>query len=116
MSNKVVIKPKTEFTKWIAISNLFAKSRISPREALNQLNSLSPTQRTEIKKSFQRYAELCRNTLSRENLPKEELEENWKMFRMVNVHIIATEYDIDPLTVVMCAHPICRNNERVVFR
>ena len=116
MKNKIVIKPKAEFVKWITISNLFAKSRISPQEALNQFNALNATQRIEIKKSFQRYDELCQSTLSQDNLPKDELEQAWEVFEMVNTHIIATEYDIDPLTVVMCAHPICRNNERIVFR
>lgn len=116
MKNKVIIKPKADFLKWITVSNLFAKSRISPQEALNQFNSLDAKQRIEIKKSFQRYDELCRNTLSRENLPKDESENTRETFIMVNAHIIATEYDIDPLTVVMCANPICRNNERIVFR
>jgi len=114
--NKVVIKPKAEFERWVTISNLIAKSRISHKEALNQFNSLNATQRIEIKKSFERYDELCRSTLSRENLPKDEYENTWEIFEMVNAHIIATEYAIDPLTVVMCTNPICRINERVFLR
>ncbi|MGN1155494.1 MAG: hypothetical protein ACI4TK_04895 [Agathobacter sp.] len=116
MKNKVAIKPKAEFAKWITISNLFTKSRISPQEALSQFNSLNATQRIGIKKSFQRYDEFCRSTLSREKLPQDELKNIWETFEMVNAHIIATEYGIDPLTVVMCANPICKNNERIILR
>ena len=36
MKIKTIIKPKNEFIKWIGIANLFAKSMISPNDALKQ--------------------------------------------------------------------------------
>ncbi len=35
---------------------------------------------------------------------------------MVDAHIVATEFDIDPLTVVMCINPPCKLNERVYVK
>ena len=34
---------------------------------------------------------------------------------MVDAHIIATEFNIDSLTAVMCIHPPCKNNEQIYF-
>lgn len=110
MKNKIVIKPKREFIKWIAISNLFAKSRIVPNEALKQFNSLSSVQRINIIKMFDEY-----DKIRRTKIPKGEIDSAWEISVMVDAHIIATEYNIDPLTAVMCVNPVCRNNEQVVF-
>ena len=35
---------------------------------------------------------------------------------MVDAHIIATEFDVDPLTAVMCVDPICKVNEKIYGR
>lgn len=34
---------------------------------------------------------------------------------LVDTHIIATEFDIDPLTAIMCVKPPCKANERVAI-
>lgn len=33
---------------------------------------------------------------------------------LVDTHIIATEFDIDPLTAIMCVKAPCKPNEKVV--
>lgn len=111
MKNKVVIKPQKEFAKWILISNLFAKSRIAPKEALKQFNALSSTQRINIQKAFDEY-----DKIRRTKIPTGEADSAWEISVMVDAHIIATENNIDPLTAVMCINPICKNNERVIFK
>ena len=35
---------------------------------------------------------------------------------MVDANILACEYDVDPLTVVLCINPICRPNEKIMVR
>lgn len=111
MKNKIIIKPKKEFIKWISISNLFAKSMISPNDALKQFNGLNSTQRIKIKQSFDEY-----DKTRRIKIPKGEIDSAWELSVMVDAHIIATEFDIDPLTAVMCITPVCKANERVVFK
>ncbi len=111
MKNKVIIKSKREFEKWIYISNLFAKSLISPNEALKQFNNLSSSQKRKIKQSFDKY-----DKLRRIKIPKGEVDSAWELSVMVDAHIIATEFNIDPLTVVMCLDSICKPNEKVVFK
>ena len=111
MKNKIIIKSKEEFMKWICISNLFAKSLISPIIALKQFNGLNATQRIKIKQSFDK----CDKT-RRIKIPKGETDSAWELSVMVDSHIIATEFDIDPLTAVMCITPVCKANEQVVFK
>lgn len=49
MKNKMVLKSQADFMKWVAISNIFAKSRIMPIVALKQFNLLNATQRVNIR-------------------------------------------------------------------
>lgn len=110
MKNKTIIKSKDEFIKWISIANLFAKSMLSPNDALKQFNSLDSTQRIRIKKLFEEY-----DKIRRTKIPQGEIDSAWELSVMVDAHIIATEFDIDPLTAVMCITPVCKANERVAF-
>lgn len=111
MKNKIIIKSKSEFKKWIDISNLFAKSLISPNEALKQFNRLNSSQRIKIKQSFDEY-----DRIRRIKIPKGENDSAWTLSVMVDSHIIATEFDINPLTAVMCIDPVCKPTERVIFK
>lgn len=111
MKNKVIIKPKNEFIKWISISNLFAKSLISPNDALKQFNGLNAMQRIKIKQAFDE----CDKT-RRIKIPKGEADSSWELSVMVDAHIIATEFNVDPLAAVMCITPVCKANERVIFK
>lgn len=111
MKSKVIIKPKSEFVKWISFSNLFAKSLISPSDALKQFNGLNATQRIKIKQAFDE----CDKT-RRLKIPRGEADSAWELSVMVDAHIIATEFNIDPLAAVMCITPACMANERVIFK
>lgn len=91
MKNKTIIKPKNEFVKWISIANLFAKSRISPNNALKQFNNLNSTQRIKIKQLFEEY-----DKIRRIKIPQGEVDFAWELSVMVDAHIIATDFDIDP--------------------
>lgn len=111
MKNKIVFKSQKDFVKWVTVSNMFAKSRIMPMVALNQFNSLNASQRTSIKRAFEEY-----DQKRRIKIPKGEIDSAWEISVMVDAHIIATEYNIDPLTVVMCLNSPCRSNERIVVK
>mgnify|MGYP004502943827 CR=1 FL=1 len=111
MKTKIVFKTKEEFSRWIDVANMFAKSRINSIVALKQFNQLSAIQRTNIKKMVGEYDEKRRI-----KIPKEDMEYAWDILVMVDAHIIATEYNIDPLTVMMCLNAPCKNNERVIVK
>lgn len=110
MKNKIVFKSQKDFVKWVTVSNMFAKSRIMPMVALKQFNSLKANQRTNIKKAFEEY-----DQKRRIKIPKGEIDSAWTISVMVDAHIIATEYNVDPLTVIMCLKstrhfPACSHN------
>ena len=105
MKNKIVFKSQKDFVKWVTVSNMFAKSRIM------QFNSLKANQRTNIKKAFEEY-----DQKRRIKIPKGEIDSAWTISVMVDAHIIATEYNVDPLTVIMCLNSPCKINERIVIK
>lgn len=109
MKNKVIFIPKSEFEKWILSANLFAQSLFPPNAALKQFNSLNAQQRNEIEKAF---AE-C-DKIRKIKIPKGESDLVLSLSIMVDAHIIATEFDIDPLTAIMCIRPPCKANE-IIF-
>lgn len=111
MKTKIKFISKMESKKWLQISNLFAKSLVSPAEALRQFNSLDATARNSIKRAFALY-----DDVRRKKIPKGEADSAWETSVMVDAHIVATEFDIDPLTVVMCINPPCKLNERVYVK
>ena len=110
MKTKIKFISKIESKKWLQISNLFAKSLVSPAEALRQFNSLDATARNSIKRAFALY-----DDVRRKKIPKGEAAA-WETSVMVDAHIVATEFDIDPLTVVMCINPPCKLNKRVYVK
>lgn len=110
MKNKIIIKSKSEFNKWLDVSNLYAKSMCSYNEVLKQFNKLSSRERIKIKRQLN----MC-DDIRKTKIPNTD-QEAWIIGIMVDAHIIATQYDIDPLTVVSCLNPICKSNERLFIR
>lgn len=111
MKTPVKFVSKAEFAKWVSISNLIAKSLLSPRNALMQFNRLSPKERIEINQAYNMY-----DSIRRKKIPKGEIDAAWEMSIMVDSHIIATEHNIDPLAAVMCISPPCKVNEKVFVK
>ena len=111
MKFKFVTKSKSEFIKWTTIGNLFAKSLCPLNDVLKQYNNLMPAQRFEIKELFSMY-----DDIRRKKIPKDEMSNAWEIGVMVDAHIIATEYNIDPLTAVLCINPICKPNEKILIK
>ena len=99
--------------KWYSISNMFAKSLLSQKEAILQYNRLTPAQRSEIAQRFQKADELRRKRIKASD---ENANSRWETSIMVDAHIIAAEYNIDPVIVVMCFNPPCKSNENVLVR
>ena len=110
MKDKYVFKSKKDFKNWIIIGNVFAKSLCPVQEVLKQYNGLSASQRLSIKKQF----------LECDNIRRKKIQEAdlsaWEIGIMVDAHIIACEYNIDPLTAVLCINPICKPNAKVIIK
>lgn len=110
---KYVRRDKSVVTKWINISNVFAKSLMDEKSALKKYNELDASKRIEIRKQFKQYDEI-RRVHYPETLDKSLQNDVYVTSVMVDAHIIATEHDIDPLVAVMCVNPVCGANERVM--
>ena len=110
MKNRVVCISKKQATKWISIANSFAKSLCPSDVALQQFNRLSSKDRCEIKRRF----EEC-DKIRVTKIPKGE-EHAWLLGVMVDAHIIATLFDVDPLAVTMCLCALCKPNEHIVVK
>lgn len=107
MKNKIAFKSWRDINLWISISKVMANSLISPSVALKQFNELAAKDREGIKKSL----EYC-DVLRREKINRDDKYE-WELSMFVDAHIVATEYNIDPIVVFMCANPICRSDQKV---
>ncbi len=110
MKNKIVFIGKEQASKWISIANIFARSQCPSNTALQQFNHLSPKDRQEIKNQF----EVC-DKVRRNRIPNTE-EDAWHLGIMVDAHMIATVFDVDPLAVTMCLCAPCKPNERIIIR
>ena len=110
MKSKIAIKTRKAVNDWLDVSNLFAKSLCERSEILRQFNALSGADRVKIKKRF----DDC-DAIRRTKIPNTQ-QEDWIIGMMVDAHIIATEYNIDPLTAVICIKPICKPNERIFVK
>lgn len=111
MKTNVKFLSTAEATKWITIANLFAQSLVPPQKALKQFNSLSANDKINIKAKFSEY-----DDIRRKKIPKGETDNAWIISVMVDAHIIATEYNIDPLTGIMCLSPPCKPNEKIIIK
>ena len=110
MKNKVVFISKEQKIKWMSIANFFAKSLCPSDVALRQFNQLSSKDRCEIKRCFEK----C-NKIRATKIPKNE-KDAWLSGVMVDAHIIATLFEVDPLTVTMCLCAPCKPSERIIVR
>lgn len=111
MKNKYVFKSVADFKKWTTVGNIFAKSLCPTEEVLKQYNKLSSAQRINIKKKF-----LECDKIRQKRIPSKENSYAWEIGIMVDAHIIACEYDIDPLTAVLCINPLCKPNEIIIVK
>ena len=110
MKTKVVIKSKSDVHKWIETSNLFAKSLCEYNMVLRQYNELTLNERCSIRRQFQKCDEI-----RRKKIPSGE-GDDWLIGVMVDAHLLADEYSVDPLTVVMCSNPISKPYEIIVLK
>ena len=110
MKSDVVIVTKKDYNAWLDVGNLFAKSICDRNEVLRQFNQLSYYDRIIIKKEFNVCDKIRKNKMPYAN------QEDLIISIMVDAHIIATEYKIDPLTAILCIKPICKPNEKILLR
>ena len=111
MKTKYKIILQKDALKWYNISNCFAKSLYPFSDAVKQFNKLSINDRNNIRRLYSKYDEIRRN-----KIPNGESDAAWLTCVMVDSNIIATEFDIDPLTAVMCINPPCKINEKIVIK
>lgn len=74
---------------------------------LKEFNGLTGSQRRKIKND---YDESFKVLIQKELENSEELE----ILIMVNANIIATKYDVDPATVILCISDVCKSTEKII--
>lgn len=111
MRTKYVFKSRNDFQRWIDTGNILAKSLCPVKEIWTQYNTLSSAQRLAIQKRFSEYDDIRRKKIQELGDPSA-----WAIGVMVDAHIIACEYNIDPLTAILCVNPICRSNEKIMLK
>ena len=113
MKSKVKILSKSDARGWYMSANLLVQSIYPFPEAVKQFNELTATMRQTIRTCFSECDDVRRQQISKE---EPALKEAWLTSIMVDAHIIATEYNIDPLTAALCVNPPCKPYEKVVVR
>ena len=94
MKKRIKFLTPNDASKWYGIANMIA-------------------QRSKIAQQFQSYDELRRKRITARD---ENAESRWETSIMVDAHIIAAEYDIDPVTVIMCFKAPCKYNENILIK
>lgn len=110
MKSRIVLINKAEADRWITRANTFAKSLCPYSLALKQFNKLGSNDRKKIKMRFEESDSIRREKISENN------RDAWLLGIMVDAHIIATEFDIDPLAVIMCLCAPCKSTDQVIIK
>lgn len=110
MKIKYVRKTKSDIEYWMCSASILVKSKCFTRYILDEFNRLTSDQRNSIKAELE---ERC-NILEK-ILPKEEREKSTSIM-LVDIHMLAYKYDVDPLTKALCEIPICRSYERIFVK
>lgn len=109
MKCKYSIIDKKQAIDWYNVANIFANSLNSFDFALKEYNNLSLSNKKRIREYFINYDKKI----------KKDTYCNQYMFYidiMVEAHILATEFDIDPLTVLLCINSPCKLNEKIIIK
>jgi len=114
MLNNIKILSSAKASQWCKASNMFAHSKFPFKKALSQFNNLSELSRKEIACEFKRYDSIRRKRIPKS--PRIEKDDAFLTCVMVDANIIATEYNIDPLTAIMCINPPCGCDEKVIIK
>ena len=104
-----------EAKKWYEIANTFARSFISQSEAIHQFNQVTKDDRLKIRQAFSEYDSIRRKMLPIDQA-EEEMKDAYYTSVLVDCHIIATEFSIDPVVATMCLTPPCSPNEKVLVK
>lgn len=108
---RYVIKTKKDIEQWISSQNAIIHSLCPHELALQQFNNLASSDRSKIKKRI----EEC-DKIRRKRMTNDESWDAWRINIMVDAHIIAYEYNIDPLAVVLCVCPPCKPSEKIITK
>ena len=114
-NRKVAFITPAAAEKWFQSANLFAKSLLSRSEAIQEYNKLTPEQRRGIKTRIDDFDSLRSQALMDE-LSKQEREHHYMMSVLVDSHIVATEFNTDPVVVLMCVNTPCMYSQKVFVK
>ena len=105
------------FSSWMANFELQQEFEMAQNERL-QKDISRLQQAAECSATWSDRVEKSKNgtTNSGSKLDKGDDDEAWLTGIMVDTHIIAYNYNIDPLTAALCTNPICKPNERILVK
>ena len=112
---KVALITSREADIWFLTANRFANSLTKRSNAIHQFNSLSIESKSKIIKLLKEYEEI-RKTAYPEDMSAEEKKHHVSLSIMVDAHILATEFGVDPVVILMCLNPPCKSGQKIVVK
>ena len=101
MKRGVMVLSEREFENKLMTANLFAHSYLSFNDSLIRFNALTINMVRTISNEFKRLDEK-RKVLFPKYMPKDTLNELHNQSVLVDANVLAAEFDIDPLVIMMC--------------
>ena len=111
---KTYLLSSSNAQNWYASANFFAYSQLSMHEAISEFNKLSPEDRLNIKKALESLDK--QRMIVFQGLSKDEVDQYYYDAVFVDSHIVATDYNTDPVVVLMCIKPPCSLLNKVVVK
>lgn len=108
---KHITLSKTKIEGLLFSCKTMSESLEDPKVIIHQFNMLTPKQRSAILTEH-----IQRETKLKADLFPDNDENMYLTCTMVNLHIIATKYNIDPATVCMCIARPCKNHEKILIK
>ncbi len=111
---KYVKITKSEFEKYVNSSKIMSNSLENINNIKKQFNNLNIKQRLDIKKIFKATQDNINEKFK--SIDESLKEDVYITCTMVDLNIIAAEYNIDPATVLLCFKPPCKNGEKIIVK
>lgn len=100
---------KNEMLQALVTYQIISHSLQDGKTIIKEFNDLSFIQRKEIAREYTEKEEILRKQIVTQD------EDLYLTCSLVNLHIIASKYNVDPSTVCMCISPICKLNEKIII-
>lgn len=97
-----------EFNTIISLCKAVSSSLADTNIIIKQFNILTSSQRSFIIKEYNQREDILKKQIFTKN------DDLYSVCLIVNLHIIASKYNIDPATIALCISKLCKENEKIL--